>query len=412
MESFRRVEMVVVKTVVAFVVLTFCCAAFGPSGSAARAQGVSGADPRRTNSYDTRGLDRQPTGLLWTSEKLFALKGVVRDKAQLAPFGNIEISLPTGHLYTAPVLAGGVIHVSYFNGHGYLVLLDAADGRLKSRYVNEKTILSPLAVADGTIYVGASDEKFFAFDTGAGRERWTVRRKSYRFDRTTPAVADGVVYFGGIKEGQYAGTVLDRIFYAVEAATGRELWTFKPEDSPTSAAVGGGAVYFGADSALFALDSRTGRVKWKFKADSRALAPSLADDAVLFRDRKGELYAVEVATGRRRWKGKRLPKAATPLAVGGGAVYFGGADDSLYAVDAATGAERWRFKTKEPCAGPVLADGAVYFGCRDDTFYAVEAATGRQRWQLKANAPVLARPVIADGVLYLLDGAGYLQAMR
>lgn len=380
-------------------------AAQGSAGS------MAGVTPQRTNAYATRGVGATPGSLLWKSYKLFSLKSTVYTQAETGPF-RFELPLPTDHHATAPVLAGGVIYLTVYNGDGYVIALDAADGKPRGRFKNAGTAVSSLAAAGGVIYAGGSDGVFYAFDTAAGRERWRVS-DGYSFSAASPALADGVVYFVGfVDKAMNRGANVEGVVYAVDAAGGKTLWSLKVKGYPTPVAVGGGAACFAdGDGHLYAVDGRTGKERWKFKAGGTLSRPAIMNDAVFFRDRDENLYAVDLAAGKLRWK-KGSPGAATFLAVDRATVYFGGEYDSLYAVDAATGERKWRFKTDKRCTAPVLADGAVYTSCRDKKLYAVDATTGRELWQYKTGEHVAAPPIISDGTIYFLDREAQLHALR
>src|SRR4030095_2697880 len=81
----------------------------------------------------------------------------------------------------------------------------------------------------------------------------------------TPIVVDGVMYY----IASY-----NRVF-ALDGATGKELWHFYPKLDPVvntlffqpynrGVAIGNGRVYFGSlDGRVFALDQKTGKVAWE-----------------------------------------------------------------------------------------------------------------------------------------------------
>ena len=77
---------------------------------------------------------------------------------------------------------------------------------------------------------------------------------------SSPAVADGVVYFGS----EYP----DFSVYAVDTRTGAELWKYVTNGAVySSPAVANGVVYVGSydTSEVFALDARTGAKLWKLR---------------------------------------------------------------------------------------------------------------------------------------------------
>ena len=94
---------------------------------------------------------------------------------------------------------------------------------------------------------------------------WSYEMREPRGAEATPIVVDGVMYV----------TSAWSIVYALDAATGRELWVFDPEVPRArgasaccdvgnrGVAVWNGRVYVGTlDGRLVALDARTGRKVW------------------------------------------------------------------------------------------------------------------------------------------------------
>jgi len=136
--------------------------------------------------------------------------------------------------------------------------------------------------------------------------------------QSMPLAADGVLYY----TGSYS-----RVF-ALDGATGKQLWSYTPElddalvarqtHSPYNrgAAIGEGRLYVGTvDGRLIALDMKTGKVAWDTKLqDSQKLtvgftgAPLYAKGTVVIGSQGGEwpgqgpIYGVDAATGKVKWK--------------------------------------------------------------------------------------------------------------
>src|SRR4051794_26413041 len=72
----------------------------------------------------------------------------------------------------------------------------------------------------------------------------------------SPVSFEKAIYFGSD----------DGNVYALDAATGRELWRAATRGPvPCTPAIVNGTIYFGSyDGKFYALDARTGNVKWKF----------------------------------------------------------------------------------------------------------------------------------------------------
>ena len=249
---------------------------------------------------------------------------------------------------------------------------------------------------------------------------------------STPAVANGMVY-----AGSYDGK-----FYALNAQTGAIRWKFatggerrfeakgihglQPKNQTiadqfdvflSSPVVAQGAVYFGSgDGHLYALDAASGELKWKFKTgDVVHASPAYADGVLYVGSWDSFFYAVDAATGKEKW---RFHGGEDPLihnqvgfqssaAVVDGVVYVGCRDSNLYALEAATGKEKWRFNNEMSwvISSPAVAQGKVFFATSDSSLYhVVDAATGKSvlRQQDKAymfSSPTVAGDVVLIGVL-------------
>jgi outer membrane protein assembly factor BamB len=280
----------------------------------------------------------------------------------------------------AAMFRGNLAHTGVYKGPGVPKF-----NRVKWKFHTDGQVISSPAVADGTVYFGSTDGNLYAVDLESGAQKWKlplgVRATS------SPAVDHGIVYLG-----TYSGR-----FYAVDAATGNLKWKFQTEGERrfagrhlhgsepagetmpdpfdfylSSPAVWGGTVYFGSgDGNVYALDSNSGGLKWKFHTgDVVHASPAISE----------------------------------------GTLFIGSWDSYFYALDAASGKEKWRFKTGEDHniynqvgiqSSAAVMDGAVYFGCRDSKFYALDANTGAQRWAFDNKGSwVITSPAVRDGRVY------------
>jgi quinohemoprotein ethanol dehydrogenase len=185
--------------------------------------------------------------------------------------------------------------------------------------------------ATGSYYSPLSDIN----DTNVARLglAWERKLGTYRGLEATPIVVDGVLYTSG---------VFGRV-YAMDAATGKELWTYDPE-------VDG---QYGRYACCDAVNR--GVAVWQGRVYVGAL--------------DGYLHAIDAATGKRIWRVDTLPArgpkapytlTATPVVardlviVGSAGADFAGVRGYIAAFDIKTGAFRWRFYTvpRDPKLGP------------------------------------------------------------
>jgi eukaryotic-like serine/threonine-protein kinase len=241
--------------------------------------------------------------------------------------------------------------------------------------------------------------------------------------QTSPAVVDGIVYFGSD----------DGYVYALNAANGSLIWkynTFGPVQS--SPAVNNGVVYIGGyhSHAVFALNAYTGALIWQAPTDSIypnqissvGVAYGLVYVDVAFTDvpSGGVLYAFNALTGNITWKyNAGLWTNASP-AVYDGKVYIGDSGGSVIALDATSGNVTWKYGTLSDGNSPnssdgtysgsssfLISNGLLYFGTWRLTVQAWDASTGAFRWSGKIEGSVaFSTPALANGVVYVSTGVG------
>jgi quinohemoprotein ethanol dehydrogenase len=153
---------------------------------------------------------------------------------------------------------------------------------------------------------------------------WAAELGTTRGLEATPVVIDGVMYTSGV-----AGRV-----YALDAASGKELWRYEPEvDMQVNrtaccdmvnrgVAVARGKVYVATlDGWMVALDAKTGKVAWRSDAivdrargDNSTGAPEVAGNVVVIGnggaeyDVRGYVSAFDLETGKLAWRFFTVPR--------------------------------------------------------------------------------------------------------
>jgi outer membrane protein assembly factor BamB len=258
--------------------------------------------------------------------------------------------------------------------------------------------------------------------TSAPRVAWRFRTQGAV--RSTPALVDGVLFFGSS----------DGHFYAVGAEDGSERWRFDA-GSPisSSAAVDGSLVLF-ADrtNTITALDRTTGALVWQratgpdrplewghegwdYITASPVIAPGTDGESwAIVGSGDGTVYGLRVSTGAIVWRHETERRIRATPAVVDGTVFIGSGDGLFYALDLATGTPRWTYRTagvefnsaefgfdrKQIMGSAAVRDGTVYFGSRDASLYALDAATGQLRWHREDGSSwVMTSPAVSDAVL-------------
>lgn len=217
----------------------------------------------------------------------------------------------------------------------------------------DNRIVGGLALVDGVAYVGLANGKFYAVDAATGRELWTTPFKAERDIWAPPLVAGDTIYL----------TSLDHNIYALATATGALRW-----EKDLGAAIAGtptlsedgATLYLGTfGSELYALDAQNGALRWAqpYTASNWIWAgPTLQNGVLYFTDVDGFVNAVDADTGVPVWPAAVKPGGlmrARP-ALAGDLLIVGDRDGNLYGLDLTNGAVRWTQTLKGQVLAPLL----------------------------------------------------------
>ena len=98
--------------------------------------------------------------------------------------------------------------------------LNASTGAKLWSYTTGDVVRSSPAVANGVVYISSDDEYLYALNASTGALLWSYGPGgAFSVAPSSPAVANGVVYFG-VWGPPVGGTV-----YALNASTGALLWS-------------------------------------------------------------------------------------------------------------------------------------------------------------------------------------------
>lgn len=290
---------------------------------------------------------------------------------------------------------------------------------IRWRFKTGNKVRSTPAIYEGLVIFGSNDGSVYAVEESGGKQRWVFPTGGPV--SSSPAVAEGVAY---IQSGE--GKV-----YALDAKTGKQRWSFAvgsnlpgPKEFRqwdfylSSPAIAEGKVFVGAgDGKFYALDAATGKQLWSFATTGRIRSTAAVHAGVVyFGSMDGNLYALNAATGKQNWKFKTAGSQYFPLGevqsspvVADGGVYFGSRDGNLYALDAANGAVRWKFSHDGSwvIGSPALAKGVLYVGSSDARFVqAVDAKTGKENWHQKTNDNVFSSAAVIGNQVVFADWNG------
>jgi outer membrane protein assembly factor BamB len=211
----------------------------------------------------------------------------------------------------SPVVAGQTLLAGSTDGHLYA--LEAATGRVRWKFPTDGPVQATPAVADGTVYIAGCDDSLRAVNLADGKELFRIPAGN---TGASPAI-DGA--------RAYLGTFNNEVL-AFDLQAKSLLWRYENPDRQfpfySSAAIANGRVVVGGrDRLVHAIDAATGKPVWTFTARARVdSSPALA----------GRLYVLDAATGQKHWEFDTGAGISASPAVADGKVVIGSADGVLY----------------------------------------------------------------------------------
>jgi outer membrane protein assembly factor BamB len=242
-----------------------------------------------------------------------------------------------GIVNSSPVLSDGVLYVG--SGDDRLYALDAETGEpiWPGGFRVRDDVNSSPAVADGMVYFLSNDMTLYAANASPSTEKpkWAVQVGGVSRN-VSPVVAENTVF---VAAGNY--------LQAYQAKSGRLRWSLQlPNTITTTPAYANGTLFFGCMDGRVYAATTAGKIKWATPLDlgvKSYSSPVVAGDTVIIAANKGTVVALNAETGVMRWSYTILPSSletgvkskyvniiASP-AVSDGTLYVLADDGALYA---------------------------------------------------------------------------------
>lgn len=239
-----------------------------------------------------------------------------------------------GIITSSPILADGVVYVG--SGDDNLYALDARTGQMKwpGGFRTRDDIGGSPAYSDGLVYFLSGDMVLYAAYATSGKIKWSARVAGAS-RQASPVISENTVY---IASGNF--------IQAFQAKSGRLVWGLQLRNEiTTTPAVANGVIYFGCRNGSFYALTTAGKIKWGEPIDLRAPiygSPIIAGDTVFVAANKGMIAAIDVSTGAFRWYYTAMPATldegrlrylnlSSPPIVSNGSLYVLADDGTLYA---------------------------------------------------------------------------------
>jgi len=323
--------------------------------------------------------------------------------------------LPGGTVWAYPVVADGKV---FIGAGGYLNAFDENTGSLvwSFRAPAQPGYPGATAVADGRIFFGTAEPgpggAIYALNTATGEQLWNFTTEGYV--RASPVVVEDRLYIGGDLDS--TGKV-----YCIDTTTGTSIWNYTTQDRMSMVAVAYGNVYAGCGhwqtstkAAIYCLDMYDGSLVWSYDTGrdlggALSVANGKVYSSASYEGWNCAIFALNATNGDLIWSTTRYSNGeAGGVSVAYGKVFvrLGYGANGVYALNEINGDEVWTFPEGGK-GGRVVADGKVFFGVGAPygMFYAaVNQATGVVMWSYKLGGAIHSRSsAIANGQVFVAD---------
>ena len=336
-------------------------------------------------------------------------------------------------LAAAPVIGGGLMYV--FDTDGILHAFDAVKGTpvwtqsfMVTGGAGEAVFGGGASYDSGRVYVTTGVGEVAAVDAKTGKVAWKVHPGGPM--RGSPTVAFGTVFV----------MTQNNEIHALKIEDGAELWQESASLGATGVfgvaapAAGQGSVIAGFSTGeLIAYRYENGRTLWNDALARTSLSTSvgvLTDidaDPIIDRGRVyalgqgGRMAAYELVTGQRIWE-LNLAGISTP-AIAGEWIFTLTDESKLLCIARNSGKVRWvaqldRYHNEKKKDGPIFWTGPVMAGDRlwvansRGDVHVVSAMDGVSSKYMSFKTPITLAPIVAGGILYVMDDTGRITALK
>jgi outer membrane protein assembly factor BamB/N-acetylneuraminic acid mutarotase len=298
-------------------------------------------------------------------------------------------AVPLGEGISYPLIAGGKVFVTVANPSGYGTSLYALDGETGSVVwgpvdLEGTSWSSGIAYDDGRVFALNFNGVVRAFEAATGQLLWQETMRLQHSFTSPPTASRGIVYVGGSGSG---GTL-----FALDAATGRELWaqdvTYGDHSSPALSEDGVFVSY--ACVRAFKFDRWSGdQVWWNVTGCSGGGGRTAVYHG-------GKLYARDTVTSPAGYIfgedsnaviGRFDAGPAPAFAAGRGFFVHNG---RLSAIDLESNSTLWSYGDGAVTSAPLVAGSVVFVGTRLGGFVGIDVASGNPIWSDTLPAGVAA----------------------
>ncbi len=258
-----------------------------------------------------------------------------------------------------------------------------------------REFFSSPALVDGVLYFGCNDGNLRAVDAAQGSVKWTFATVCGICGE--PAVDSTTVYFGG----------QDGVIYALDRFSGTKRWSagLGYHVFCNTAVLSDTLIVTGNSMGkVCALNARTGEPVWDDEIGGIVLGPVIVDSIAVFSTENGNIVAFDTA-GERLWARDYSSQASPPSADAAG-VFAGFSNGVVRKFSLHDGHVIWEtniVSSSQRCvlARPVITGDAVLCGTNDGQLVSLAASDGTVLWRQNFDNWIQLPPAVGQKMVYV-----------
>lgn len=296
-----------------------------------------------------------------------------------------------------------------------LVSYDLESGQEKWRLKVDNGIEGGGALIKETLFVGGLNGQFYSVNAKTGTINWTFPMKSEFLSE--PLLVEGVVY---VLSGS-------NVLYALDGATGKQLWMYSRQDTSSLSIRGGskpaynkGNIFVGfSDGAMVSFNSKSGAVNWELQLNKGKrfrdidASPVVDDDLIYISSYDDKLYCIHSDRGEVQWKIEGGGFSAVTIL--GDKLFFPTTNGEILALKKTSGEKVWTFKTNHGIASQIKTlKGFLVFGESQGSLVFLNPENGTVKKEFEPGRGILSSPLVDEksSRVYFISGEANVYALE
>ena len=295
-----------------------------------------------------------------------------------------------------------------------LVSYDLTTKNVKWRLAVPYGVEASGAAINDRLFVGSNNGRMYSVNLQNGEIVWSFDSKSELVSE--PLLNEGVLYF---VSGSQA-------LYALDAASGKQLWIHSRQDTTNSMTIRGGSkpsiandvIYVGfSDGALVALNAKTGTAQWEITLNRNSkfkdidASPLIDGDYIFVNSYDDKVYCLSKEKGEIIWNAP-YGGSTTPL-VAGDRVFVTSSKGELVALSKKDGTLAWIRKTNDGVFSELsLFNDLIVTGETQGKLLFFNKATGETVGSFEPGRGVFSKPSIFENLIYFISGEGNVYGLK